>query len=280
MQIITYTNTAEVIRLDKSNYLSNRQELDIPERFVAGQDITAPTISISSPTIPTFNYVYIPTFGRYYFASTPVWEGSNLWSIPLLTDLLYSFKDKILNLHAIASRLEDQGKHSMIIDDRITAEATQYEDIDIVPMVAVDNKKFDIQDNDNQRIVFSCFSGDTFIDGDLLSIQIVNEDNTVTYPISPAFSSNTLYYSATLPRADKINIKMTSRATGYQLDSDIPNVYYFRSGGDKQYAETIAEQRGDIVYSVAQNIYLTNAFLDTINIELNGVTYVIEYNYL
>lgn len=159
IQVITYKNSAEIIRMDKSAYLSNRQDMTNYVKFEGGQNLLSPSFYINSTTEPTFNYVHIPEFNRYYFVDSKQWVGNNMWFITLTVDVLFSHKDDILNITCVASRLEDKGKHGMIVDDRLTAETMQYNDVKFLPLTAI-GTPFNIQDNvDDINIVFSAFAG-------------------------------------------------------------------------------------------------------------------------
>ena len=54
------------------------------------------------------NYMYIPEFKRYYFIKNANSVRSNLWEITGHVDVLTTYKDEILNNHAIISRNENE----------------------------------------------------------------------------------------------------------------------------------------------------------------------------
>lgn len=56
-----------------------------------------PFIIMSKDNLTGSNYVHIPTFNRYYFISNVENYTSNLVRINLVTDLLMTYKDEILN---------------------------------------------------------------------------------------------------------------------------------------------------------------------------------------
>lgn len=55
---------------------------------------------------PSFNYVFIPSFGRYYFVNNITFVSNNLWVMSLSVDVLNSFKDDINDLPIYVDRSE------------------------------------------------------------------------------------------------------------------------------------------------------------------------------
>lgn len=108
IQVITYKNSAEIARLDKSNYLSNRTDMSNYIKIDGQQNILFPQFYINSTTEPTFNYVHIPDFNRYYFVKSKEWVSNNMWLITLEVDTLFSHKNDILTLEAYVSRSQSE----------------------------------------------------------------------------------------------------------------------------------------------------------------------------
>lgn len=113
MQIVLYNNISEKNRLNKT--LQNAYELTgslKEETSVLNPDVL---IEIENPT--NYNYAHIPEFGRYYFIKgfTSVRDG--LWRVSLDVDVLYSFKDGILNLSGIVSDSEVNGADNYMTGD-------------------------------------------------------------------------------------------------------------------------------------------------------------------
>ena len=103
-QIVFYKYTGENNRINKDLYL-------IPLMTLEGTlkdecSVTSPSILIELDTYPDFNYVYLPFFNRYYFVDSIDVVRTNLWRINLLIDVLYTYKDEILNLEAYVDRNE------------------------------------------------------------------------------------------------------------------------------------------------------------------------------
>ncbi len=107
LDITLYRNSSESIRIDKTNQLVFVDRLR--GKFRSATDISNPVIEISRAngnTIGMFNYVYIAKFKRYYYVTDITSVRSNLWSISLSTDVLMSFKDKILEQQGFILRNE------------------------------------------------------------------------------------------------------------------------------------------------------------------------------
>ena len=100
-----YQSTAEDNRVDKTSYLTFVKTLQGTLRDAC--DIVNPTISIAQGDIPTFNYVYIPTFGRYYFVDAFESVRFGLWRITLRCDVLMTYKTAISGLTALIGRQEN-----------------------------------------------------------------------------------------------------------------------------------------------------------------------------
>lgn len=99
-----YHNNAEQNRLDKTNFLENVSTLNGYLRDKTS--ITNPSIIIEMSEFPTFNYVYLPKFNRYYYVTNILSIATNLWQIDMHVDVLMSYKDKILLQSAIIERNE------------------------------------------------------------------------------------------------------------------------------------------------------------------------------
>ena len=68
--------------------------------------IIAPSILIQSNPIG-YNYAYIPEFGRYYYIKNNIAFRKSAFILELKCDVLMSFKEEILNMSGIVSRLTD-----------------------------------------------------------------------------------------------------------------------------------------------------------------------------
>lgn len=102
MLIKTYNTNDDNNVVNKS--LTEVSELDI--KLKNDMDILAPTIALSG-AIPTFNYVYIPQFKRYYYANRPVKGNNDIYFINLKCDALMSFKDNIYRSYGTVEKSEN-----------------------------------------------------------------------------------------------------------------------------------------------------------------------------
>ena len=68
--------------------------------------------------IPTFNYVYIPVFNRYYFVDNIVSVRNRLWRISMSVDVLMSFKEQILKQYGFVKRNEFSYNQNLV-DDKV-----------------------------------------------------------------------------------------------------------------------------------------------------------------
>ena len=110
--ITLYQNTAENSRVDKTNYLTSVGSINGALR--AECSILRPSIIIAQDTLPTFNYVYIEAFGRYYFVTGITSVNFGLWRIELNTDVLMSYKEGVKALTAIIARQENDYNDNLI----------------------------------------------------------------------------------------------------------------------------------------------------------------------
>ena len=69
-----------------------------------------PSIMIeSADNISTYNYAYIPEFGRYYYITDIVSVRTNCWVVSLRCDVLMSYKDEIQGLNVILNNTQETG---------------------------------------------------------------------------------------------------------------------------------------------------------------------------
>lgn len=100
MNIYLYKTADEQNRLNKT--LSDAITLTGALREEC--DILSPEIKIeSAANLATYNYCYIPDFGRYYFAEFKIIR-TGLWTVSCSVDVLMSYRDGIKALPAIAGR--------------------------------------------------------------------------------------------------------------------------------------------------------------------------------
>lgn len=75
-----------------------------------------PSIRIeSADNISTYNYAYIPEFGRYYYISDIVSVRTNCWVVSLRCDVLMSYSSQIKSLRPIIER-DEVGQSAGLVD--------------------------------------------------------------------------------------------------------------------------------------------------------------------
>ena len=120
-----YNNIAEQNRVDKTNYIQSVGTINGVLRD--STSITTLNISFETGNVPTFNYVYIPAFNRYYFVNDITAIRSNLWEMSLSVDVLMTYKDAILNCTAFVDRNEFSNRPYVIDNKRVILEGKDVE---------------------------------------------------------------------------------------------------------------------------------------------------------
>lgn len=106
-----YRNASESYRVDKYITLLST----VSGTLQPPSSLLHPTILVKvAGSMPTFNYVYIEEFARYYYAQSPVWVSGQVWSVALDVDSLMSHKSALRALSAFIERNEND------YDDTIT----------------------------------------------------------------------------------------------------------------------------------------------------------------
>lgn len=117
-----YQSSAEVNRVDKTDYLTSVGTLSGALREECS--IIAPSITFRQTTVPTFNYVYIAAFGRYYYVTGITSVSKDIWRMSLSCDVLMTWKDDIGALTAIIARQENSF-NPLLLDSELPAQANQ-----------------------------------------------------------------------------------------------------------------------------------------------------------
>lgn len=110
MDITLYKNNSEKNKINKN--LSNGHTLTGTLRNES--NVVNPTIIINIDNPTSYNYAYIPMFGRYYFITDFVSLRTGIWQINLKSDVLMSFKDSILNSRALIQNTQSVGKSNYL----------------------------------------------------------------------------------------------------------------------------------------------------------------------
>lgn len=114
MVVNTYTcsddNNVLVKNLTEVSTLDNVKLKDATE-------LIKPELVLMSDDYPTFNYVYLPKFNRYYYVTNITVNPNKIYRIALDVDVLMSFKDDIL---------KSKGYVSVTTDANTMYNGTQY----------------------------------------------------------------------------------------------------------------------------------------------------------
>lgn len=102
MNILLYKTTNANNDLNKT--ISDKVELVGVLREASS--VIAPSILIQSNPIG-YNYAYIPEFGRYYYIKNITAFRKGAYIVDLKCDVLMSFREEILHMSGVVSRLTD-----------------------------------------------------------------------------------------------------------------------------------------------------------------------------
>lgn len=94
------------------NSLPKNQVTKTPERvgdplsgtLKEGSSVTDPIFLIQAAALPACNYARIADFNRFYFIRDIVNTNTDLWEVHLHVDVLFTFKDAILNSPCIITK--------------------------------------------------------------------------------------------------------------------------------------------------------------------------------
>lgn len=114
-----YKNSAENNRVDKTNQLAFISTINGALRESCS--IVTPVFDIQYDKVPNFNYIWIPSFGRYYFITDITSVRNGLWRVELKCDVLMTYKDGIKALSAIIARQENDFNDNLV-DSKIPTE--------------------------------------------------------------------------------------------------------------------------------------------------------------
>lgn len=135
-----YQNSAEVNRVDKEQYLA-------PVGGLVGAlreecSMLTPSIVYQSESAPTFNYVYIPIFKRYYFVTSLSSVSKNIWRMELNCDVLMTYKNEILLLQGVIGRQEIDF-NPLLVDNELPTQNNP-----IVEVIDIPSDAFNTQTTD------------------------------------------------------------------------------------------------------------------------------------
>ena len=133
-EIHTYKSSAEQNRVDKTNFLT--ADMIISGVLREASSLIHPSITFTSDIIPTFNYVYIPIFNRYYYVTDITSIKNKLWQMSLTVDVLMTYKEALLACTGYIDRNENE-YNGLIPDNMISLEKGE-----TIETVALNNELF------------------------------------------------------------------------------------------------------------------------------------------
>lgn len=117
MLIKTYNYNGEPNRVNKT-LQENEEYTGVLNSTV---NILEPVIRFRTNNVVTFNYVYIESLNRYYFVSE-IRQDGDICTVRLRVDVLFTYKDIILNSTATLTKSENGNKYlsnrSNVVDVR------------------------------------------------------------------------------------------------------------------------------------------------------------------
>lgn len=99
-----YNMNCDKNKVDKTNDISIVSTLTGTLREQC--DVMNPVITIETSRLPTFNYVYIPAFRRYYFLNEVTVVSNALYRISLHVDVLMTYRNEIRSQKCMVARNE------------------------------------------------------------------------------------------------------------------------------------------------------------------------------
>ena len=116
MEIYLYHTTSPDNRMIK--YLDRSLQLTGSLRDVS--NVVNPKVLIEgniADLLDLYNYAYIPSFNRYYFIDDMQSYRNNVILLSLTVDVLFSFKDEILDNVAIVDKVQKRDDANLYYDD-------------------------------------------------------------------------------------------------------------------------------------------------------------------
>lgn len=135
-----YQNSAEVNRVDKGQFLVGVGTLSGALREECS--MLTPSIVYQSSDVPTFNYVYIPIFNRYYYVTSLSSVSKNVWRMELNCDVLMTYKEQIFLLQGVIGRQEIDF-NPLLVDNELPTQNNP-----IVEVIDIPSDAFNTQTSD------------------------------------------------------------------------------------------------------------------------------------
>lgn len=139
---------AFTISLFKTNSENNRlvkvltDEKQLSGTLKEQTSILNPSIVINSEeNISSYNYAYIPEFGRYYYITDIVSARNDLWRVSLRCDVLMSYSNEIKNITGVVVR-QESNPNKLLVDNLEAIQSNKEIDIIYYPDAFSKNLQF------------------------------------------------------------------------------------------------------------------------------------------
>ena len=134
MEINLFTYSGERNRVNKNDFITNRFAMNGSLRNET--DVVDPVILVekTNPTAYNYNYMYIAEFGRWYFITDFRSIRTGLWEIHAHVDVLFTYRNNIINNLAIIDKVENEDKANLYLDDgSFVMDSRKYNEIQVFP---------------------------------------------------------------------------------------------------------------------------------------------------
>lgn len=113
MTIILYQNLSESNKVDKN--LTN--QINLVGNLRRSSSIIDPVFEIEKTYIdvPSFNYIYVVEWNKYYYVTNIVSLNTKLWQISCHVDVLMTYRNEIRQQYGIIARQENL--YNLYLDD-------------------------------------------------------------------------------------------------------------------------------------------------------------------
>lgn len=126
MDVYIYKNTDDKRKLNKTLSVQRSVIADIKGTC----SITAPTLILSYQGVD-FNYIFVPTWSRYYFVTDIAVTTGGRVEVRCKVDVLMSNIDEILNLNCLILRQENETLcNKYLVDNKMFANAVKEETVE------------------------------------------------------------------------------------------------------------------------------------------------------
>lgn len=133
IQVKLYLNSRANNYVDKTTGLSN--ELTINCELNESSNLLSPTLiidvrglsGVGDNIMSNYNYLYIPSYHRYYYITNTTWMVDSIYKIETKVDVLMSYKTSIKNQTAFVSRQENNYDNNIRDNLQSYTEKTTFE---------------------------------------------------------------------------------------------------------------------------------------------------------